>query len=189
MSEISTDGIPRQVQLPSFLNEVLDDLVGSIDVLELIEVGDPEVPQEGLEDLQGSLIGTEGVFGDLPMITPFRPDLKELFDLLGERDSVGEMDLVHQVLGVQVLLFLLTDLLVLGFQGLLDLSFGSIGEGDDGLVVPPLPILIEGTHNSDLRWMRHTYIPYYTCATPSGMCRLNRCISIGSAKIVAPDSF
>ena len=147
MSEISTYGIPRQIQLPSFFNEGLDDLVGSVEILELIEVGDPEGRQEGLEHLQGSLIRTKSVLGDLPLITPFRPDLEELLHLLRDRDPVGEMDLIDEVLGVEILLFLLTDLLVLGLQGLLDLPFRSIGEGDDRLVVPPLPILIERTHN------------------------------------------
>lgn len=101
-------------------------------------------------------------------MTPFRPVGKELLYLLGDRNPMGEVDLVHQILGVQFLLFLLTDLLVLGLKGFLDLPFRSVWEGDDGLVVPPLPISIERTHGSDLRWMKHTYNPYYMRATYSG---------------------
>ena len=77
------------------------------------------------------------------MTHPFGSVREELLHLLRDRDPVGEMDLIDEVLGVEILLFLLTDLLVLGLQGFLDLSFRSVGEGDDGLVVPPLPILIQ----------------------------------------------
>lgn len=56
MSEISTDGIPRPILLPTFLNEGLKDLMGPIMVLELIEVGHSLILEEGLEDPKRSLV-------------------------------------------------------------------------------------------------------------------------------------
>ena len=51
----------------------------------------------------------------------------------------------------------------------LDLTpFGPVWEGQDGLVVPPLSVLVDGTHRTPrigYRWMGHLYRPYYIRAT------------------------
>jgi len=58
------------------------------------------------------------------------------------------VDLVNEVLGVQFLLTSPTLLSVLGLEGGLNLPFRSVWEGQDGLVVPPLPILVDRTHGT-----------------------------------------
>ena len=82
------------------------------------------------------------------MGTDFGTVDQELVHDLLQGDTVGEVDLVDEVLGVQFLLFLPTLLLILGLEGGLNLPFGPVWEGQDGLVVPPLPVLVDGTHGT-----------------------------------------
>ncbi len=75
---------------------------------------------------------------------------EELVHRLLQGDPTGEVDLVDEVLGVQFLLTSPTLLTVLGLQGGLNLPFRPVWEGQNGLVVPPLPIQVDGTHGTRL---------------------------------------
>ena len=168
VSEVPSDGIGGDLLGPSLVDELLDDLPSTVLVRELVEVGDPTGREEPQEDLERPLIRPKGVLGDIPMGTDLGSVDEELVHCLLQGDPTGEVDLVDEVLGVQVLLPSPTLLTVLGLQGGLNLPFRPIREGQDGLVVPPLPVLVDGTHRTPrigYRWMGHLYRPYYIRAT------------------------
>jgi hypothetical protein len=146
MTEISTNRIPRHLDRSTKLDELVEDLSGPIRVLELVEVRHSLIFKEGHEHLERSLVRSKSVLGDLPDRHSFGSVLKELLHLVLERNSVTQMDLIREVLGVEFLLTFESHLPIRRLKGSLDLLLGPVRESEDGLIVPPLSIPIDGTH-------------------------------------------